>query len=202
MRKIIFGLFAAGLLSACGGSSAPTADIARSGPWDLNAKPSKISYLTIKNGDIAENNTFSLFSGSVSPAGEVSIDIALNSLATNIDTRDVRMKKIVFNTDNYPSALITTALALGDFEAMETGARKAVSSEVTVSLAGLSSRYDAEFMVTRLGANSALVESAAPILVGAADFGLTEEVAELQALAKLDSITPVVPVSFSLVFER
>jgi len=56
--------------------------------------------------------------------------------------------------------------------------------------------------VTRLGPNKVLVSSAAPVYVHADDFGLQSGVDKLQELAKLSSITPVVPVSFSLMFER
>jgi len=201
MRHIILGLTAAAFLSACGGGT-PAADAERSGAWDLKSKDSSIHYTTIKNGDIAENNSFSLFSGEVSNGGDVQIDIALNSVETNIDTRDERMKKFVFKTVDFPSAVIKATLPMAEFDGLDAGGRKSVQTEISVSLAGQTASYDAAFMVTRLGANEALVESAAPIMVAAEDFGLSEGVAKLQELAKLDSITPVVPVSFSLVFKR
>ena len=47
-----------------------------------------------------------------------------------------------------------------------------------------------------------LVESAAPVLLHIGDFGLTDGLATLQELAGLPSITPVSPVSFSLLFTR
>ena len=201
MRHISPLILGSLFLAACGGAGS-TSGAARSGPWDLKYQESSIVYTTIKNTDIAESNKFALFSGEVTDSGDVQIDIALNSVQTNIDTRDERMKKYVFKTDDYPSAVITTALSLSDLETLETGARKMIDNEISVSLAGQSASYDTSFIVTRLGPNKVLVESAAPIMVSADDFNLTQGVETLRGLAKLESITPVVPVSFSLVFKR
>jgi len=200
MRNIVLGL-AAISFTACGGPG-NIDDAARSGTWDLKHQESSILYTTIKNADIAENNSFELFSGEVTNDGTVQIDIALNSVKTNVDTRDERMKKFVFKTDDYPSATITTRLSLTELETLETGGRKTVENEITVSLAGQTSNYDTAFTITRLGPNKALVESAAPIMVSADDFNLSDGVETLRGLAKLESITPVVPVTFSLIFKR
>jgi len=202
MRQLFLGLSAAMFLSACGGGNASSETAERSGAWDLKSAQSTINYTTVKNNTIAENNTFTLFSGSVEENGDVTIDIALNSVQTNIDTRDERMKKFVFKTNEYPSAEITTSLSMDALSALEIGARLPVVNKISVSLAGLTQSFDTQFMVTRVGTNEVLVESAAPILVSAEDFGLEAGVAKLQELAKLQSITPVVPVSFSLYFER
>jgi len=201
MRKLVLGFTAALFITACGGG-APAETAERSGAWDLKSKESSILYTTIKNQSIAESNHFSLFTGEVSEGGDVTIDIALNSVKTNIDTRDERMKKFVFKTVDFPSAVISAALPMAEFGELTSGDRKSIENEISVSLAGQTSSYDAQFMVTRLGPNEVLVESAAPIMVAAEDFELGAGVAKLQELAKLDSITPVVPVSFSLVFKR
>ncbi len=200
MRNIFLGLTATILLAACGSSTPETLE--RSGDWDLKSKTSHILYTTIKNQSIAESNSFNLFSGSVSENGHVEIDIALNSVQTNIDTRDERMKKFVFKTVDYPSAVVKTSLSMDTLATLEVGARQMIEAELAVSLAGQSSNYDAQFMVTRLGVNEVLVESATPIMVQAEDFNLGAGINKLQELAKLQSITPVVPVTFSLVFER
>ncbi len=202
MRQIIFATLAALALTACSGASKPATDIERNEPWDLKAKASHIRYTTIKNNSIAENNYFTLFSGSVGNDGTAQIDIALNSLETNVDTRNERMKSIVFNTLDYPSAVITANLPIDSLGALGLKERMSIESSIAVSMAGQSADYDAEFMVTRLGANEVLVESAAPIMVEAEDFGFGPAIDKLQELANLDAITPVVPVSFSLVFER
>ncbi len=47
-----------------------------------------------------------------------------------------------------------------------------------------------------------LVENSVPILVHAGEFGLTEGLETLQGLAKLPSITPIVPVGFHWYLRR
>ncbi|MEP1231250.1 MAG: YceI family protein [Litorimonas sp.] len=202
MRHIILGTLASLAITACSGSNTPTVDSERAGPWDLKAQSSSIRYTTIKNNSTAESNNFTLFSGSVSNDGTAKIDIALNSLETNVDTRNERMKTIVFNTLDHPSAVITSSLPMSELTDLTAHERKRVESEVSVTLAGTTASYDAEFMITRLDANEVLVESADPIMVNAQDFNFGPAIDKLQELAKLDSITPVVPVSFSLVFKR
>ena len=201
MRILVLGLTAAAFLAGCGGGGAPV-EAENTGPWDLKGKESSILYTTVKNNSIAETNSFSLFSGEVSNGGDVQIDIALNSVKTNIDTRDERMKKFVFKTVDYPSAVINATLPMAEFSALSTGERKFIVDEITVALAGKTASFETQFLVTRLGANKVLVESAIPIMVEADDFDLGAGVDKLQELAKLDSITPVVPVTFSLVFKR
>ena len=56
--------------------------------------------------------------------------------------------------------------------------------------------------MTRTGPDTVLAESGQPILVNAADLELTEGIATLQQIAGLDSISPTVPVSFTLTFTR
>lgn len=190
-------------LIGCGGGTSETVDLEnRTATWSLKAKESFIHYTTVKQGDIAEPNLFSIFTGDVSPSGEAVISIALNSVQTNVDTRDERMKKLVFKTADYPLATISTSLPMATLEVMEEGDRVSIEQGLNVSMAGVRADFDVNFKVTRLGANSVLVESEQPIYVQAEDFGFEAGVAELQKLANLDSITPVVPVSFSLLFER
>lgn len=71
-----------------------------------------------------------------------------------------------------------------------------------MNLHGASTTMPVDMVVTRIGDDLVQVETAQPLVVSASTFGLAEGVAELQALANLDSITTQVPVSVSLVFAR
>jgi hypothetical protein len=59
----------------------------------------------------------------------------------------------------------------------------------------------AQVTVARLGTERLLVASERPLLLDAADVGLTAGVEKLRAIAGLASINPAVPVSFVLLFE-
>jgi len=184
-------------------TQAPTATAEkRDASWYLNPAQSGINYTTIKAGATAENNYFTTIDGSVSPQGAAEITIKLDSLVTNIDTRDSRMKEFVFETPKFPEASIKTTIDMDSLAGLRKGGQKSYETELTVSLKDVSASFPAQTLVTRLGPNKVLVSSAAPVYVHADDFGLQSGVDKLQELAKLSSITPVVPVSFSLMFER
>ena len=170
--------------------------------WYLNPAQSGINYTTIKGGGTAENNYFTRIDGTVSPQGAAEISITLDSLVTNIDTRDSRMKEFVFDTPKFPVASIKTTIDMQGLSGLRKGGQKAYEANIDVSLKYITASFAAQTLVTRLGPNKVLVSSAAPIYVHADDFGLQAGVDKLQELAKLSSITPVVPVSFSLMFER
>ena len=201
-----------GLFSLCVACSAPqsqqgseiqTANAEKlEASWYLNPAQSGVNYTTIKAGATAENNYFTTIDGTVSPQGAAEISITLDSLVTNIDTRDSRMKEFVFDTPNFPLASIKTNIDMKSFSTLRKGGQKPYETELVVSLKDISATFSAQTLVTRLGPNKVLVSSAAPVYVHADDFGLQPGVDKLQQLAKLSSITPVVPVSFSLMFER
>lgn len=187
-------------LAACSGGSSQ--EVEGTGPWTIEAPASHVTYTTIKAGDLAEPNSFTQMDGSVSPTGAAKVDIFLDSIQTWIDTRDERMRKYVFQTQQFPTATITTQIDMAALESLETGKRTTTESEISVTLAGTSATYDAKFHVTRLGPNRVLIEDALPIMVHADDFGLADGVEKLRELANLETITPVIPVSFSLMFSR
>jgi len=59
-----------------------------------------------------------------------------------------------------------------------------------------------EITVAKLGAERLLVASSQPIVIDAAQVGLTDGVEKLREVAGLPAISPAVPVSFVLTFEQ
>lgn len=183
-------------LAAC---SAPAQNNAA---WTLNAGESAVSYVTIKQNSLGEVNSFGQLSGQVSPEGAAEIVVTLDSVDTLNETRDGRMREILFETGAYPTAKITATLDMAAFSDLAAGESSAQLIEINVDLHGLGALHDAPVLVTRLGANKVSVVTQAPVLLDAEEFGFEAGLAKLQELAGLDSITPVVPVTASLVFER
>jgi len=195
------------ILAACSATensgTAIQADIEKtSAPWVLSPQDSRLNYTTIKLDDLAESNHFSTLSGTITPRGDANISIVLESVQTNIDTRDARMKKIVFETESFPLATVTANINMNALQSLKPGEQMTYDFTLAVSLKGLESEFDTQTIITRLGANKVQVQTQDPLYVHADDFNLQSGVDELQKLANLSSITPVVPVSFSLVFER
>ncbi len=170
--------------------------------WQLINDASHLNFISIKKGTVVENHSFSELSGSVNAAGDARILIALDSVQTNIDIRNERMRTYLFETNTTPTATLTTKLDMTQFADMKIGARQEISATIVVHMHGKTESLGADMIVTRLGANKIAVESREPILVHIDSFGMTAGVEKLRELAKLPSITPVVPISFSLVFER
>lgn len=194
-------------LSACGDSTKPIESNAASesenaGPWKLDRDESGISFITVKKGTIAETGTFTAIDGKVTEDGSAEFTIVLDSVNTNNETRDPRMRQFLFETDKHPYIRVTAAVDLAGYGNMEIGERRTTLLAYDLGLHGMTDAMESYVMVTRLGANKVLVENKAPVIVDAVDFDLGAGVEKLRELAGLDSITPVVPVTFSLVFER
>ncbi|NNE59064.1 MAG: YceI family protein [Hellea sp.] len=198
---ILTAVLAAGVtMSACSGGDSGPAELA--GDWTLNTDESGLTYITIKLDDIAEINTFRDISGTVTSEGNASIIINLNSVDTANEIRDPRMKQYLFETEKYPVAKADATLDMSAFESLKTGDRHTELLNLQLDLHGVKAQMDYYVSVTRLGPNKVLVENKAPLILDARDFGMDAGLAKLQELAGLDSITPVVPITVSLVFER
>jgi len=195
---IFFLSLSFGILTAC----ASQTEAEKSGPWSLSPTQSGISYVTIKNGSLGEVNTFREISGSVSESGQAEFIINLDSVDTNNETRDPRMREFMFETGTYPTAKATANLDMAQFENMPIGGTETVLLDMTLDLHGVAEQFDFYVLVTRLGANKVRVDNKAPLLIDAEDFGFEAGLAKLQELAGLESITPVVSATVALTFER
>ena len=197
LYKSLIGLsFAA--LAACG----PKVEADKAGPWSLVSSQSNISYVTIKSGSLAEVNTFGQISGSVSNSGQAEFIVYLDSVDTSNDIRDPRLREFLFQTETYPLAKATSKLDMAQLNALAIGDSKVVTLDLTLEFHGVSEQFDVDMRVTRTGANKAKVDTIAPLLIDAEDFGLEGGLAKLQELAGLESITPVVSATVGLTFER
>jgi hypothetical protein len=97
---------------------------------------------------------------------------------------------------------VTADLNMAQFNELPIGGTKSVLLDMTLDLHGISEQFDADMRVTRIGPNKVRVDSAAPLLIDAEEFGFEEGLAKLQELAGLESITPVVSATVGLTFER
>ena len=168
--------------------------------WTLDGAASSFYYVTSKAAAVSEVNSFGGLSGGIADDGTATLAIDLATVNTTIEVRDQRMRDIVFQVAEYPSADITVKIDAAALEAMAPGALNVGSYTATVHLHGLSAEYAADLQVIKLDADSILVNLAKPLLVGAVSFGLAEGVEELRNLAGLPSINPNIVVDFTLVY--
>jgi len=184
-------------LAAC--SQSP-AEPPLGGSWTLDGDASNMAFVTVKAGQVAEAHKFTGLSGSVSETGEAQLVVDLASVDTAIDVRNERMREMLFNVAEFPSATVTATLDPATFANLKTGETLTQPVTAALDLHGASSEITTDLSVSRMGANAVRVSTLAPIIVAADAFGLGEGVEALREVANLDAITGQVPVTFSLTF--
>ena len=207
----IFVSLAAALTLGLGACAQPGEDAAKDGAaiaplaegtWALDPAGSRLSYVSIKAGEVAEANRFDTLGGTVAADGTATLEIDLASVNTGVDIRNERMREIFFGVAEFPKANVTAKLDPVAFAGLAVGQSLTRPLKANVTIKGASSDVETEVLVTRVSENRVTVVPTAPVIVSTDMFGLTDELGELRALAQLPSITPAVPVTFSLAFTR
>ncbi len=169
--------------------------------WQLDNEQSRLSYISIKKGDVAEINYFSQLSGTVDDSGHARLSIDLNSVRTNIDIRDERMRDIFFETRHFPKAEFSTQLDVEKLKNLAVGSMITMTLEGEFSLHGVKQKMPTELAVSKLSETTLQVSSYAPMVLDAGHFKLAQAVEKLREIAGLPSISMAVPVSFVLTFK-
>lgn len=168
--------------------------------WQLDGAHSAISFVSIKNSDIAESHTFGEMTGSLAVDGQFRVAIALDSVDTRVQIRDERMREVLFDTANHPLAVISGQIDANTIGDIEVGHSARLDASFELDLHGKTTTHSAKVEVTRLSPGQYLVFTRQPVLVSAAALGLGEGVEKLQEIAGLAAISKAVPVYFSLRF--
>ncbi len=197
-------------LAACAGpeADAPLAEATASpaavteSAWSLDPAGSRLAYVSIKAGEVAETNRFAALTGNVAADGTATLSIDLASVDTGVEIRNERMREIFFAVAENPAATVTAKLDPARFAGLAVGQSVTRPLTASVTIKGATSDVGTEVLVTRVAEDRVLVVPTAPVIVSTDMFGLTDELGELRALAQLPSITPAVPVTFTLAFRR
>jgi polyisoprenoid-binding protein YceI len=168
--------------------------------WTLDPDQSSLNFVSIKNGNTAENHRFAELEGKVANSGQVTVGVHLASVDTKIPIRDERMQEMLFDTKKTPMAEITARVDIAGFEQMKEGAIANKDVNLTLSLHGKSMDYDTLMQVVKLASGDIAVSTEQPLLVKAEDFGLAGGIEALREIAGLSSIATAVPVTANLVF--
>jgi len=172
------------------------------GDWELVPGESDIAFATIKNSAVVESHTFERFSGEVTLSGAANIRVDLASVETRIPIRNERMGTLLFNIDQFPSLDINSKLDVKSLANMEEGASTHLEVPAKINLHGTEANILLPLVVTRLSSKRFQVVTSKPVIAYASQFGLTKGVEALRLIAQLATITPAVPVTFSLIFEQ
>lgn len=169
--------------------------------WKLDDSSSRIAFASIKAHEFIETHYFSRLSGQISGNGEAIVTIFLKDVETRIDIRNERMRDMFFEINKFPRATIKANVNVNDFSDLPIGGRREAEIEATLSLHGKESSVFANAFVTRIAKTRVEVATTEPTIVYVSDFDLETGLDSLREIANLPSITGVVPVTFSLVFD-
>lgn len=167
--------------------------------WMLVEGESSLSFVSTKNQHISEIQQFKTLKGEFSPEGELQVEIELGSIDSGIGIRDTRMREKLFLVDKFPSANLTAQLPVSVLT-LAKGSSISVTLPAELSIMGINKTISTTVQVTRKADDGIVATSTQPILISAADFGLTSGIEILQKLAGLSGIGLTVPVNFNLVF--
>ncbi len=168
--------------------------------WVVDTKNSHVGFASVKNKTIAENHRLSGLSGSVGSDGEALVSIDLATVETLVPIRNERIREILFDVANFPSATIKTKLDMDQINSISSGETEGLRIPLSIGLKSIKISKSVMVNVVRSGENIYDVASADPIMIRASDFSLLNGIKTLKEMAGLQSIEPVVPVTFNLRF--
>lgn len=169
--------------------------------WTMNPDASTLRFQSVKNETKVESSTFGTYAGTIDANGLATVRILMDSVDTKVDLRNVRMRFLMFETFQFPEAVITMQIDPEMIEDLETVRRKIMTAPYTIELHGVTSEREAEIAVMLLDNNTVSVTSSTPISLPTADFDLDGGVAKLEEAAKVE-IIPSATVTFDFMFNR
>ena len=190
-RLTITGLLVAGFMS-CAQALAQ---------WELDSEHSAINFISVKNSAIAETHSFGGLVGYIGKTGNIQLNIDLASVETLIPIRNERMRELLFETADFPSATVSAEIDPAVLEEVAKGGTVSTEVPVRLNLHGVEEALSVPVTVFSDGGSLSVVSSR-PVVINAADFGLASGVEALREVAGLNSISTAVPVTLNLRFSH
>lgn len=167
--------------------------------WQLE-QPSELTFMSFKNTHMAEIHRFNRMQGNIAEDGEATLSIDLTSVDTAIPIRDTRMQEMLFETSRFASATLTAKVNTKVLQQAAAGAIQTYDLTGKLNLHGLEADVSVPVLIVPAADGRLVVTSLKPVLVQADQFELTAGIQKLRDIAKLERISEVVPVSFTLIF--
>lgn len=167
--------------------------------WQLE-QPSELTFMSFKNTHLAEIHRFNRMQGNIAEDGEATLSIDLTSVDTAIPIRDTRMQEMLFETSRFASATLTAKVNTKVLQQAAAGAIQTYDLTGKLNLHGLEADVSVPVLIVPAADGRLVVSSLKPVLVQADQFELTAGIQKLRDIAKLERISEVVPVSFTLIF--
>ncbi|TBU95991.1 YceI family protein [Stutzerimonas kirkiae] len=170
--------------------------------WHVLADSSRVSFVSVKRGNIADVHRFRNVAGVIDGQGAARITLPFADLDSGLALRDERMRELLFEVTRFAHAELSANVDLPHWERMRVGEVQATTLEFQLDLHGHRQRLKADVLVSRLGEKRMQVATLEPILIKAELFELEGGLLKLQELAGLPSIASEVPVWAVLDFQQ
>ena len=170
--------------------------------WTLDGNASSFHYVTSKNAAVTEVNTISGLQGGINGQGLATLVLDLGTIDTAVEIRNERMRELVFQVAQFPSATVSVQVESTEIDAMPVGMPISGTYTASLSLHGMQQELSADLALVKLTNNTLMVSLARPLVISAAGFGLGEGVEQLRNLAGLTTINPNVVIDFSLLYRQ
>lgn len=182
--------------------AAAQADTLVASSWRLDAEESGMTYITTTNGSLGEINTFRAMDGIVTADGFARLTIETASVDTNNPERDAVMRDVIFQSDQFPRAEARGKIDMKALEMLPVGSSGTVLFDLELEIAGETITRPFYLLVTRMETDRVMVTNKAPLILLATDFGLMKKLKGFSESPRSTNVSPVVPVTMTLVFER
>lgn len=163
--------------------------------WQLVTDSSTLTFVSTKNKTITEEHKLQFSQGSIDSNSDMVLAVDLNSVDTMIPIRDERMRNILFKTDQYPTATVSTSIPTG------IELNQMVELPFTLNLHGQTRTMKGQVMAQMVDGRLVVVNYE-PIAINTKDFGMDGGINQLTKIAGLLSIDYASLVDFKLTFEK
>lgn len=170
--------------------------------WSVNSQQSSLNFVSVKNDVVAETHSFKELTGKLTSAGEFSVAIPVMSIDTIIPIRNERILEHVLAAKQYATINAKGKVDSKVLTGLKTGDSIVVDQALDLTLLTQSQSLMAKVKVTKVSDSQLVVTTIAPIMLDLNKFELNAGVEKLRELAGLNSISPMVPTTFSLVLVK
>jgi len=184
------------LLTACQKQTIKT-ERGQNQAWQLNTEQSTLSFVSTKNKTFTEEHSLKFQQGQINEKRAFTATIDLNSVDTLIPLRDQRLRDILFETEQFPSASISTLIP----QDLDLSINQNAELPFVLDLHGTQKYFEAVVVIQMVN-KQLVVVNYEPILVNAKDFAMDDAINQLTQIAGLQNINYEVLVDFKLTFEK
>lgn len=177
-------------------SFAATAD------WKVDSEQSTLDFVSVKNDIIAETHQFKTLNGEWKADGTVNITIPVSGLQTHIPIRDERVWEFVLHASQFPTISATTKIAPEQITSLKAGQSAIIDTELALTVLADTVTVPAKVKVIKVSDKQLVAHTVAPVILNTDAIKLTTGVAKLQEVAGLNSISKLVPVTFSVTLKK